>query len=409
MTLTDQSHPSASAGDFATAIAATLERIATDQSGAVVTVCTNAVVVARELERAASPGPLAGVPFTAKDVLASAGVPSQAGSRALAGYVPDDDAPAIALLRAAGAVLVGKTNCSELALTPWTGNALFPETRHPHEPGRSPGGSSGGCAAAIAGGLVPLSVGADYGGSVRLPAAACGIVALRPTPGRVPSGGQLPPPPPGSPREAFSVVGPLGRDVHHLHAALRVLDPQHAAPLPAEVPGPVAVGAEEPAARAVGAALERAGLSVIVAQPPFMAAAERCFTALRDLDTYDDLRRLVDRLGPALRALIARAPRTLDEAAHARHARRAELLRARADEFMAQHPLLVLPVARCELPPPAGAPVSFDDLGPCRAISLLGLPAVAIAGVQIVAQRGRDEDALAAAAWIERDAVTPTR
>src|SRR5439155_13391263 len=105
-------------------------------------------------------------------------------------------APAIKLLRRAGAVLVGKTNCSELALTPWTGNALFAETRHPSRPGRSPGGSSGGCAAAIAAGLVPVSLGTDYGGSIRLPAAACGIVGVRPPARRGPAGSQLPPPPP---------------------------------------------------------------------------------------------------------------------------------------------------------------------------------------------------------------------
>jgi Asp-tRNA(Asn)/Glu-tRNA(Gln) amidotransferase A subunit family amidase len=164
-------------GPFAATVAQTAERIAADRSGAVVTICAEAVGAARVLDRAARSGPLVGLPITAKDVLASAGTLSQAGSRALAGYVPSEDAPAIALLRAAGAVLVGKTNCSELALTPWTGNELFGETRHPSAPGRSPGGSSGGCAAAIAVGLVPLSLGTDYGGSVRLPAAACGIVA----------------------------------------------------------------------------------------------------------------------------------------------------------------------------------------------------------------------------------------
>jgi amidase len=387
-------------GDFAPAVARTLERIEADRSGAVVTICGEAVEVARDLDRSARLGPLAGVPFTAKDVLASAGTPSQAGSRVLAGHVPAEDAHAIALLRAAGAVLVGKTNCSELALTPWTGNELFGETQHPFAPGRSPGGSSGGCAAAIAAGLVPLSLGTDYGGSVRLPAAACGIVALRPTPGRIPAGGQLPPPPPGSPREAFSLVGPLGRDVSHVHAALRALDPRGGAPLAATPPGPLAVLARGPLVHAAAAALACAGLQAVEARPSFIAAAERCFTALRDLDSYEDLRPLADRLGPALRALLARAPLTVDEAARAEHAAHAEQLRREADEFMAAHPLLLLPVTRGPLPPPAGSPVPFDDLGPCRAISLLGLPTVAVRSVQIVARRGHDEDALSAAAML---------
>ncbi|MBV8220620.1 MAG: amidase [Solirubrobacterales bacterium] len=387
--------------DFTAAVARTLERIEADRSGAVVTICREAVEVARCLDRAAEPGALAGVPFTAKDVLASAGTPSQAGSRALAGHVPDEDAPAIALLRAAGAVLVGKTNCSELALTPWTGNELFGETRHPFAPGRSPGGSSGGCAAAIAAGLVPLSLGTDYGGSVRLPAAACGIVALRPTPGRIPASGQLPPPPPDSPRARFSLVGPLARDVGHLHAALVALDPGHASALPSPLPGPVALGTEDRLVRAAAAGLALGGAKTVVASPPFMAGAEHCFTALRDLDTYEDLRPLTDRLGPGLQSLLTRAPLTLDAAARAEHRARADHLRRQADEFMASYPLVVLPVSRGPLPPPAGAPVPFDDLGPCRAVSLLGLPAVAVRGVQIVARRGQDEDALAAAALLE--------
>ena len=276
-------------------IAAALARIEADRTGAVVTVCRDAART-----KPAPRGPLAGVPFTVKDVLATKGVPSQAGSRALAGHVPEDDAPAVARLRGAGAVMVGKTNCSELALTPWTGNPLFGETRHPFAPGRSPGGSSGGCAAAIAAGLVPLGLGTDYGGSLRLPAAACGIVALRPSPGRISAAGQLPPAPPQSPRAAFSIVGPLARDVTHLHAALGVLDPSRAMPLPPpDALAPVAIGAGDPLVRAAAEALG----CPTGEPPPFLAAAERCFTALRDLDTYDDLRPLADRLGAGLQKL----------------------------------------------------------------------------------------------------------
>ena len=153
--------------------------------------------------------------------------------------------------------------------------------------------------------------------------------------------------------------------------------------------------------RTAAAALARAGLNTIAAQPPFIVAAERCFTALRDLDTYEDLRLFAHLLGPGLRSLLERAPRKLDAAAQAGQAARAEELRREADDFMAPHPLLLLPVTRGPLPPPAAAPVPFDDLGPCRAISLLGLPAVAVRGVQIVARRGHDEDALAAAALLE--------
>ncbi|HEY6398327.1 MAG TPA: hypothetical protein VIX82_12820, partial [Solirubrobacteraceae bacterium] len=183
---------------------------------------------------------------------------------------------------------------------------------------------------------------------------------------------------------------------------LRVLDPQRSSPLPASPPGPVAVGSATPRVHAAAAALENHGVEVTVAEPQFISGAERCFSALRDLDPYADLRPLAECLGPGLRAVIARAPRDPDWRAYERHQRQAEELRATADRFMDDHPLLLLEVARCELPPPAGAPVSFEDLGPCRAISLLGLPVVAVAGVQFIARRARDEDALAAAALLER-------
>jgi Asp-tRNA(Asn)/Glu-tRNA(Gln) amidotransferase A subunit family amidase len=124
-------HAAGLRGGVVAAVARTLKRIEADRSRAVVTTCPEALEIARQVERMGEPGLLAGTPFTAKDVLATAGTLSQAGSRVLAGNVPRQDAPAIALLRAAGAVLVGKTNCSELALTPWTATTCLarPGTR----------------------------------------------------------------------------------------------------------------------------------------------------------------------------------------------------------------------------------------------------------------------------------------
>ena len=346
------------------AVEAALERLRADDLGAIVRVREAALQEARDAR-----GPLAGMPFTAKAVLAVGGEETNAASGAFLGHVPAADAPAIARLRAAGAVLVGITNCSELALSAWTGNPLYPETRHPSVPGRSPGGSSGGCAAAVAAGHVPFSLGTDYGGSVRLPAACCGVVGLRPTPGRIPAGGQVPGAPPGSPRARFSLVGPLAADVPTLAAVFAVLA------------GSQPVTAAE-------------SCDPVTEVPPWLDEAAELFTAIRDLDTFSDLRPVAHRLGPQLQELIARAPLDADPGGLEG---RVDRVRAEADRFLAKRGMLLLPVATCELPPPAGAPVPFAALAPSRAVTLLGLPAVSIGGMQLVGARGRDEDVIAAA------------
>jgi aspartyl-tRNA(Asn)/glutamyl-tRNA(Gln) amidotransferase subunit A len=138
--------------------------------------------------RAAEPtyGPLAGIPVAVKDVVDVMGMPTTGGSRAYR-WIPDVDAPAVARLRAAGAVLLGKTNTQELAFGVET-----PPTRNPWDLARIPGGSSGGSAAALAAGMCLGAVGSDTGGSVRIPAACCGVVGFKPTVGRIPTAGVMP-------------------------------------------------------------------------------------------------------------------------------------------------------------------------------------------------------------------------
>jgi amidase len=195
----------------------------------------NAVVVrdydrAREAARAADDAlargevrPLLGVPMTVKESNNIAGLPTTWGFAEFAGWTARSDAVAVARLKAAGAVILGKTNVPP-GLADWqSANPIYGRTNNPHDLGRSPGGSSGGSAAALASGMVPLEFGSDIGGSIRVPAHFCGVFGHKPTHGLIPSTGHSPPGAegPGSAPE-FGVVGPLARSAADLSLALQV-------------------------------------------------------------------------------------------------------------------------------------------------------------------------------------------
>lgn len=168
-------------------------------------------------------GPLHGLPMTIKDTFQTAGLRTTAGAQVLASHVPARDAVAVERLRAAGAVVFGKTNTPAFAGDVQTYNELLGITRNPWNPARSPGGSSGGAAAAVAAGLTAAELGSDIGGSIRIPAHCCGIYGLKPSHGLIPLRGHIPGPP-GTLAEAdLAVAGPMGRSAEDLSLLLDVL------------------------------------------------------------------------------------------------------------------------------------------------------------------------------------------
>lgn len=166
-------------------------------------------------------GPLHGVPVSIKSSIDVAGHRCEAGTKLRAGYVATSDAPLVARLRAAGAIVLGVTNTPELLMAWETDNLLYGRTNNPWDLARTAGGSSGGEAAAIAAGLSAGGVGSDGGGSIREPAHFCGICGLKPTPGRIPSTGHFPKS--GGPFSLIGVVGPMARTIEDLQVLFGVM------------------------------------------------------------------------------------------------------------------------------------------------------------------------------------------
>ena len=178
-------------------------------------------------------GPLHGVPVSLKDLIDQAGVPTTAASRVREGHVAGSDAVVTARLREAGAVLIGKTNLHEFAFGTTSDDTAFGAVRNPHDPSRSPGGSSGGSAVGIVTGMSVASIGTDTGGSIRIPSAACGLVGLKPTWGEVPCVGVVPL------CASLDHVGPMARSVADawlLYLVLRGTPTAARWPLPAARP-----------------------------------------------------------------------------------------------------------------------------------------------------------------------------
>ena len=412
---------------------------------AVVTLAPDVRERAREAERALAGGevvgPLHGVPVTVKDTIDVRGLRATAGSRLRAGHIPERDAPAVSRLRAAGAVILGKTNCSEMALDYTSENPVFGRTLNPHDAARTPGGSSGGCAAAVAACLTAGSLGSDLAGSVRIPAHFCGVTGLRPTAAGVPRDGQCPPV-----VGAYTLgasLGPLARRVEDLRLLYEVLSGSGAREgatnaRPPELRGlrfawhadgggvPVTNETGE-AVRRAAASLADAGLEGVEERPPCAAEATELWLALFSHATQRFVRASYDgredEAGPTARAVLVRSARAGGGAAEEfldawerRDRLRAELLR-----WMERRPLLVAPVGavpafthdesrRVEV---GGRSVStFRAFGHAQFCNVFDLPAACVpagrtpaglpVGVQIIGRPFEERTVLAAAAAVER-------
>ena len=257
------------------------------------------------LARGDAVGPLHGVPITIKDCFETAGLRTTSGFPALKDYVPDRDASAVARLRAAGAIIIGKTNMPALAAGNVSDNALFGRSSNPWDVTRTPGGSTGGGAAAVAAGLSPLELGSDYSGSLREPAHYSGVLTIRPTEHRVPTTGHIPPLPGGATSTRhMNTVGPVARSIDDLELALGLIaGPDgvewEVAPVPLVAAPPRTLSSlrlafctgfdglpVEPviatAIRRFAAALERAGVRIEEGTP-------EGFDAIDAIETYGEL------------------------------------------------------------------------------------------------------------------------
>ena len=274
------------------------------------------------------PGSGGEIRLAVKDLIDVAGVPTTAGSRALAATAAaaERDARCLAGARAAGARIVGKANLNELAFGASGVNEYFGTPVNPLDPGRVPGGSSSGSAVAVAGGEADLAYGSDTGGSIRVPAAFCGIAGLKTTHGRIPLAGVWPLAP------SMDTIGPMARDVAGVAAGLALLEPGFSV----DVTAAARVGRIRPAGvdvdpvidAAVDAALARCGVEVIDVDLPGWGPAKRTCDVITDAEAAASNRPLL--ADPARRGMLS--PRVRSSLAQAQALTPAQLLQARAEQ-----------------------------------------------------------------------------
>ncbi len=413
---------------------------------AIVTIAPDVLDRARELDSELASGnlvgPLHGLPITIKDTIDTANIRTTRGSRLFADHVPAQDATVVARLKAAGGIVLGKTNVPEMAIPYETDNAVFGRTNNPHDLSRTPGGSSGGEASAIAARLSPAGVGSDLSGSIRVPAHFCGIAGLKPTMGAVVMDGHLPR---ASGTLALGAgIGPMARRVRDLALLFSVMAQKPEAEFLLDgnvVSGErVALYTDEqvtPVSAEIADALRRtatmlgdAGFRIVAERPPAISLGPRLWVELFSRSASKQIRELYrgreQEAGPATSALLEPAEHeatfeervdiaeTLAAAVMERERLREQLLR-----WMRHTPLILAPVSATAAFAHGAITVDvneksigvFRSCGYSQAVNVFGLPAVVVPvartatglpiGVQVIGRPFAERGVLAAASAIE--------
>ncbi|MDQ2856295.1 MAG: amidase [Acidobacteriota bacterium] len=429
--------------EVAEAYLARIERL-NPSLNAIVTLRPNVLEQSREAEaalmRGDKVGPLHGIPLTIKDTIETAALRTTSGSAVRATYIPEKDAPAVARLKAAGAIILGKTNTAEMAMDYTADNPVFGRTNNPHDMTRTPGGSSGGEAVAISTCMSAGGLGSDLAGSIRIPAHFCGIAGFKPATGRVPGEGQFPPA--AGPYALGSAIGPLARYIADLRLLFSVLAGKNLSPTNDRHEslkrqrvawysddGISPVTKETRAAvQAAALALSDVGLEVEERRPPGVDQALdiwlRLFSRASVVLLRDVYAGQEEKAGAFVRWRLGSADDTpsptLDE--YIRTWLERDRLRIELIEWLNSTPLLIAPVgATPALEHDAhkviveGKAISaFRAFSYSQAFNAFDLPAVSVPagrsaqglpiGVQVIGRPG-DEDAIFAAAQVIEDAL----
>ena len=390
------------------------------------------------LARGHNLGPLHGVPITLKDSIDTQAVVTTGGTMGRVGFVPDRDSTVAARLRAAGAILLGKTNTPELTLAGETNNLVYGRTNNPYDLSRMPGGSSGGAGAIIASGGSPLDMGSDTGGSIRLPAHFCGIAGIKPNSGRVPRTGHIVPYGMGA-VDSLTQLGPMARFVEDLALALPIIagpdwrDPA-IAPVPLGNPDDVAVGSlrvamhtdnglmsptkeTADAVLAAAAALRDAGVEVTEVRPSALAQLPEFHNAISSADGRAWTKRLLEKWGtteshPWLQRRLDDAEVIPSDELSAL-LEKADAYRSEMLQFMENYDAILCPTAAYPATEHEGTFHESRTMGFAYtgAYNVTGWPGAVVRGgtspeglpigVQVVARPWREDVALALAAVLE--------